>query len=45
MWFLNVDSFRPYTINDHQILREHIRALIIFGRYVLRDGVGEGDGV
>lgn len=43
--FLYVDSLRAQTVDDHKIIREHVRALIIFGRDVLGDGIGQRNGV
>lgn len=38
-------SFCPQSINDHEIICEHIRVLIIFGGDILSDGITEGNGV
>jgi hypothetical protein len=40
MRFLNINCLGTQTINNHQIIREHIRALVIFGRDILGDGIG-----
>lgn len=45
MRFLDIYSLGPQTINDHQIIREHIRALVIFGGDILGNGVGQRDSV
>lgn len=45
MGFLDVNRIRTQSVDDQEILREHVRVLIIFGGYVLAQGVGEGDGM
>jgi hypothetical protein len=40
MRFLDINSFAAQTIDNHQIVRKHIRALVIFGRDILGDGIG-----
>jgi hypothetical protein len=38
---LHINSLCSETVDDHQIVREHIRALVIFGGDVLRDRIGQ----
>lgn len=45
MRFLNIDSFIPQAIDDHKIVCEHVRVLVIFGRDVLGEGIGQGQSV
>jgi hypothetical protein len=40
MRFLDINCLATQTIDNHQIVREHIRALVIFGRDILRDRIG-----
>lgn len=39
MWFLDIDGLGPKSVDDHQVLSKHIRALVIFGGDVLRDRI------
>lgn len=45
MRFLDIYSLGPQTINDHQIIGEHIRALVIFRGDILGNGIGQRDSV
>jgi hypothetical protein len=45
MGFLDVDGFGSQTIQESEIICEHIRTLVIFGRDILGDGFGERHGV
>lgn len=39
MWFGDMSCFGSKSVDDHQVIREHIRALVIFRRNVLRDRI------
>lgn len=40
MRLLHIDGLGSEPIQDHQIIRKHIRTLIIFGGNILGNGVG-----
>jgi hypothetical protein len=42
MRLLDIDSCIPQAIDDHKIVGEHVRMLVIFGGDILRDGIGQG---
>lgn len=41
----HIHSISPQSIDDLQVLLEHIRVLVIFGGDVLLDGSGKGEAV
>ena len=43
MWLLCVDGRGAQLLDGLQVLSEHVRMLVILGRDVLLDGIGEGD--
>lgn len=45
MGLLDIDGLCAQAIQDHQVIGEHIRSLVIFGRDILCDGIGEGYGM
>jgi hypothetical protein len=45
MRLLDIDRLISQTVDDQEIICEHIRSLVIFGRDVLSDRIGQGDGV
>jgi hypothetical protein len=45
MGLLDIDRLISQTVDDQEIIREHIRSLVIFGRNVLCDRIGQGDGM
>lgn len=43
MCFHHINRISSQCIDNLHILSKHIRVLVIFPRYILLDGVGEGD--
>ena len=43
MSFQSVDSIRPHDVYCFEVFLEHVRVLLVFGRYVLLDRRGHGD--
>lgn len=43
MRLLDVDRFAPESVDDEEVIGEHVRALVIFRGNVLREGGGERD--
>jgi hypothetical protein len=45
MGLQDIDSLISQTVDDQEIICKHIRSLVIFGRNVLSDRIGQGNGM